>query len=108
MASQRPESQQQQSSEMDWMRQQMAQMQAMMEQMSRTRPVDPEELERQRQHEREMAQIQLQIAEAEAKAKAKAPADLGSIQIIHKENKVAEFRMEIATRKPKFTLKLEG
>ena len=46
MTSQRPESQPgQQSSKIDWMRQQMTQMQAMMEQIFRTRPIDPAELE---------------------------------------------------------------
>ena len=86
----------QQPSEIDWMRQQMAQMQTMMEQMSRSqRPVDPEELERQRQHEQEkqqheqeMTQMHLQIIKVKIKI---STADLSSIQIIHKENKIADF-----------------
>jgi len=45
-------SQSQQPSEMDWMRQQMTQMQIMMEQMFRSQcPIDSQELERQQQHE---------------------------------------------------------
>ena len=78
----------QQTSEVEWMREQMAQMRAMMEQMSQTR-VEPQELGQQREHERKMAEIQLQIAEARARAPS---ADLSSIRVVQKENKVAEFR----------------
>src|SRR5438046_2801822 len=53
-----------------------------------------------------MAQMQLQIEEA--KAKGPAPADLSSIQIIHKENKIANFQKEISNRNSKLTFKLEG
>ncbi len=65
MASQHPERQQpsQQSNKVEWMRQQMAQMQAMMEQMSRAQPVDPKEKEQEHQNEHKMAEIQLQIAD---------------------------------------------
>ena len=68
--------------------------------------VDPAvALEQQRELERKMAEIQLQIAEARARVPS---ADLSSIQVVQKENKVADFRKGIATRNPKLTFKLEG
>ena len=73
----------------------MIQMQTMMKQMSKTCSVNSEELKQQQQHkqekqqhEQEMIQMQLQIIKVRAKT---STADLSSIQIIHKKNKIADF-----------------
>ena len=102
----------QQSNKMDWMRQQMTQMQAMMKQMSRSRPINPaeleqkeQELEKQWQHEWEMTQLQLQIMKV--KAKTSVLMNLSSIQIVYKENKIVNFWKEIFNWNSKLIFKLK-
>ncbi len=51
-----------------------------------------------------MTQMQLQIAEVKTKTSS---ANLSSIQIIHKENKITDFQKKIVTQNSRLIFKLE-
>jgi small-conductance mechanosensitive channel len=103
------------------LRDQLAQAEATIVNMSR--PVDPEaqdearrlevelrrqqneENERARQHELEMARLQLQIAQVNAAIPGPNPA---AIQITTREDKVADFKKEVASKNLKLAFKLDG
>jgi hypothetical protein len=96
------------------LREQLAQANAII--ADRDEPVDPDEEDRAReheiqirqlemQHELEIAKLQLQIEQAKANAGNTTPA---AIQITQKEDKVAAFKKEVASKNLRTSFKLEG